>query len=63
MARTSLIVKQQRLAKKFREAKKAGKKMKKICKYYNRCQLCGRPGAYVRDFGTCRVCLRKYARA
>ena len=28
---------------------------------YNRCKICGRPHAYYRDFGLCRLCLRKYA--
>ena len=25
---------------------------------YNRCQVCGRPRAYFRKFGICRVCFR-----
>jgi len=28
---------------------------------YNRCQICGRPRAYYRKFGMCRICLRKLA--
>ncbi len=28
---------------------------------YNRCQLCGRPRAYLRKFGMCRLCFRKLA--
>ena len=27
----------------------------------NRCQLCGRPRAYIRIFGLCRLCFRKLA--
>ena len=27
----------------------------------NRCQLCGRPRAYIRKFGLCRICFRKLA--
>lgn len=27
----------------------------------NRCNICGRPRAYYRQFGICRVCLRKLA--
>lgn len=42
MARKSLIVKQQKLAARFRQAKAEGKQMEKPTKYYNRCQLCGR---------------------
>ncbi len=25
---------------------------------YNRCNLCGRPRAYMRRFGVCRICFR-----
>lgn len=28
---------------------------------YNRCQLCGRPRAYLRKFGMCRICFRMLA--
>ncbi|MGL5254963.1 MAG: type Z 30S ribosomal protein S14 [Brevinema sp.] len=28
---------------------------------YNRCNICGRPRAYIRDFGVCRLCFRKLA--
>lgn len=28
---------------------------------YNRCNLCGRPRAFYRKFGICRVCLRNLA--
>jgi small subunit ribosomal protein S14 len=28
---------------------------------YNRCKLCGRPRAYLRKFGMCRLCFRKLA--
>lgn len=28
---------------------------------YNRCPLCGRPRAYIRRFGMCRICFRKMA--
>jgi len=27
----------------------------------NRCELCGRPRAYMRQFGLCRICFRKLA--
>lgn len=48
MAKTSLKVKQRRPAK----FKTQG---------YNRCQLCGRPHAYMRKFGICRICFRELA--
>lgn len=28
---------------------------------YNRCNLCGRPRAYMRKFGVCRICFRELA--
>jgi small subunit ribosomal protein S14 len=30
-------------------------------RYRNRCQLCGRPRGYMRQFGLCRLCFRKLA--
>ena len=27
----------------------------------NRCHLCGRPRGYMRKFGLCRICFRKFA--
>ena len=35
-----------------------GEKLEQPTKYYNRCRLCGRSKAYIRDFGICR----RYAR-
>lgn len=48
MARTCLIVKQQR-------------KPKFPTRAYNRCQFCGRRRAFYRKFGTCRLCFRQMA--
>lgn len=48
MAKTSKIVKDQ-------------KKKKFKTRIHNRCQLCGRPRAYMRKFGLCRLCFRKLA--
>ncbi len=28
---------------------------------YHRCKLCGRPRAYMRHFGMCRICFRELA--
>lgn len=28
---------------------------------YNRCHVCGRPRAYMRYFGLCRMCFRRLA--
>ena len=30
-------------------------------RYYNRCKICGRPHAYLRDYGVCRICFRELA--
>jgi small subunit ribosomal protein S14 len=30
-------------------------------RHRNRCQVCGRPRGFYRDFGLCRICLRKMA--
>ncbi|MEN9307921.1 MAG: ribosomal protein [Fibrobacterota bacterium] len=30
---------------------------------YNRCRRCGRPRAFLRDFGLCRICFRELALA
>jgi small subunit ribosomal protein S14 len=28
---------------------------------HNRCSICGRPRAYIRKFGICRICFRNLA--
>ena len=48
MAKKALIEKSKR-APKF-----------KVRRYY-RCRRCGRPRAYMRDFGLCRICFRERA--
>jgi len=48
MAKTSLVV-------------KAGRKQRFKTREYNRCARCGRPRAYYRKFGICRICLREVA--
>jgi len=50
MAKKSKIVKSERPAK-YR------------VQQHNRCSLCGRPRAYIRKFGLCRICFRKLALA
>lgn len=39
------------------------KVLKHKVQYHNRCQLCGRPHAFIRFFGLCRLCFRKLAHA
>ena len=48
MAKTSLLV-------------KAERKQRHSTREYNRCVRCGRPRAYYRKFGLCRICLRELA--
>ncbi|HZK28618.1 MAG TPA: type Z 30S ribosomal protein S14, partial [Clostridia bacterium] len=48
MAKKSQIIKAQRTPKYSTRQK-------------NRCQLCGRPHAYIRKFGVCRLCFRELA--
>ncbi|MBD3289974.1 type Z 30S ribosomal protein S14 [candidate division KSB1 bacterium] len=40
---------------------KAKKKQKFKVREYNRCSRCGRPRAYYRKFGICRICFRELA--
>jgi small subunit ribosomal protein S14 len=40
---------------------KAKRKQKFAVREYNRCKLCGRPRAYMRKFGMCRICFRQLA--
>jgi small subunit ribosomal protein S14 len=48
MAKVSKIVKSQRPPK-------------HRVQQHNRCSICGRPRAYIRKFGLCRICFRKLA--
>ena len=40
---------------------KAARPAKFFSRKYTRCNICGRPHSVYRDFGICRVCLRKMA--
>jgi small subunit ribosomal protein S14 len=40
---------------------KAKMKPKYRVRRYNRCKRCGRPRAYMRKFGLCRICFRELA--
>jgi small subunit ribosomal protein S14 len=42
---------------------KSNAKPKFSTRQKNRCKQCGRPRAYYRDFGLCRICMRKFALA
>ncbi|OQX27898.1 MAG: 30S ribosomal protein S14 [Desulfobacteraceae bacterium IS3] len=40
---------------------KALKEPKFKVRGYNRCPICGRPRAFIRKFGICRICFRNLA--
>ena len=40
---------------------KANREPKFKVRAYNRCKRCGRPRAYLRAFGMCRICVRELA--
>lgn len=40
---------------------KARRQPKHEVRHRNRCSLCGRPRAYMRKFGICRLCFRALA--
>ena len=40
---------------------KSRRKPKFKVRAYNRCGRCGRPRAYLRQFGICRICFRELA--
>ncbi|MCL5411493.1 MAG: type Z 30S ribosomal protein S14 [Patescibacteria group bacterium] len=40
---------------------KANREPKYKVQQHNRCLICGRPHAYIRKFGLCRICFRKLA--
>jgi len=40
---------------------KSRKKPKFSVRAYTRCKRCGRPRAFIRDFGLCRLCFREMA--
>ena len=48
------------MAKKSQIAK-AKRKPKYAVRGYTRCERCGRPRAYLRRFGMCRICVRQLA--
>jgi len=48
VAKKSMIIKQSR-------------EQKFPVRAYNRCRICGRPHAYMRKFGVCRICFRELA--
>jgi small subunit ribosomal protein S14 len=58
---TAKRVKDAKIEKKFEVARAAKKTLKFSTRRHNRCKLCGRPRAYLRKFGICRLCFRGLA--
>ncbi len=48
MAKTAMKIKQQR-------------KQKFSTREYSRCRICGRPHAYLRKYGICRICFHEFS--
>ena len=42
---------------------KANSKLKYAIRTRNRCKICGRPRAFLRKFGLCRICFRNLSLA
>lgn len=72
MAKSSIIIKADRRRESIRILRRDPEGtsprpawFKKYVKFpvraYNRCGICGRPRAYYRKFGICRICFRKMA--
>lgn len=66
MARTALVLRQQKFVKDRETAKtltpeKRVKKRIFMTRAYNRCSLCDRRRGFLRFFGICRICFRELA--
>jgi len=48
---------------KLAKIEKSMRPVKYRVQQHNRCHLCGRPRAYMRKFGLCRICFRRLALA
>jgi small subunit ribosomal protein S14 len=54
-------VKDAKIEEKFEKARGKEPKLKFSTRRHNRCKICGRPRAYLRKFGLCRLCFRQLA--
>lgn len=61
MAKTSDVVKTQKLLRKRDNCFREGVRMKFMTRVHYRCELCGRRHGYMRKFGFCRICFRERA--
>jgi small subunit ribosomal protein S14 len=59
---TAKRVKDAKIQEKFEKARAKQQPQPKFSsRRHNRCKLCGRPRAYLRKFGICRLCFRGLA--
>ncbi len=65
MAKKSQIAKNKKLGLRKEALHLAGEsKVNRVStRVVNRCKICGRPRAYMRQFGLCRLCFRELALA
>ena len=61
MARDAIIISWKNKREAYEKSRLAGKKPKFPTRVYNRCNLCGRKGGFLRFFGACRICVRELA--
>lgn len=61
MARKAIVHKSRKFMERYLLAKKEGRTIANATRAYNRCEKCGRPHGYMRDFGICRCCFRELA--
>jgi small subunit ribosomal protein S14 len=61
MATTAKIAKSRERADAIKLALEQKKKPKFACRLRNRCWRCGRPRAFLRKYGICRLCFRQLA--
>ena len=61
MATTAKIAKDTKLEAARMLARAQAKTPKFPCRHRNRCWRCGRPRAFLRKFGVCRLCFRQLA--
>ena len=61
MATTAKRVKDAKIQSEHDRARAEKKKLKFSTRKHNRCKICGRPRAYLRKFGICRLCFRGLA--
>ena len=55
------MAKKAMINKELRREKLAAAGKYPTVRLHNRCSICGRPHGFHRDFGLCRICLRKMA--